>query len=192
MVKRMQVRKLSGVALIALVGLFVLGACSSGISDEEAETKNRQIADLQAQVSQLRGQTDALQQDSKYWTQLTSLMQPVEMPNMTDHRVFMLPSGVVLGLHFDNMDLSQAENLNWFAWGVPGVFCKDDQERLEAEYGDGFTHFHDMVNDVHGGEPGAEGVWFVHTAVRDFRAPWGPTSQGIDHNFMPTPAPVCA
>jgi hypothetical protein len=121
-------------------------------------------------------------------------MQPVEMPSMSDHRAFMLPdSGTVIALHFDNMDLSKAENLNWVALGVPGKFCKQDQERVEAQFGPGFTHFHDMANDTHGGAPGAEGVWFVHTAVRDFDSPMsgGAVSQGIDNRFMPTVAQTC-
>lgn len=128
-----------------------------------------------------------------YWNQLTQLMKPVEMPTMTDHRAFMLPSGVVIALHFDNMSLDQAENLNWVALGIPGTFCAADQLRVEAAYGPGFTHFHDMVNDIHGGAPGAQGVWFVHTAVRDFQSMMsgGPVAQGVDMKFMPTPGPTC-
>ena len=130
---------------------------------------------------------------ARYWDQLTSLMQPVEMRLMTDHRAFMLPSGVVMALHFDNLDLSRAQNLNWLALGLPGTFCASDKERVEAAYGEGFTHFHDMVNDVHGGAAGASGVWFVHSAVRDFNSPMsgGDVEAGVDMNFMPTPAPDC-
>ncbi|OCP19378.1 hypothetical protein BC361_31120 [Ensifer sp. LC54] len=110
---------------------------------------------------------------------------------MTDHRAYMLPGGLVLALHFDDMDLSKAQNLNWIAVGFPGKFCKADQARLESEYGKGFTHFHSMKNDTHGGEKGEEGVWFVHTAVREFEAPWGKVEPGVDQNFMPTEAPDC-
>ncbi len=128
-----------------------------------------------------------------YWNQLTGLMQPVTMPTMTDHRAFMLPSGVVIALHFDNMDLSKAGNLNWVALGINGTFCAADQQRVETAYGPGFTHFHDMVNDIHGGAPGAQGVWFVHTAVRNFESMMsgGPVAQGVDSKFMPTAAPTC-
>jgi hypothetical protein len=130
---------------------------------------------------------------ARYWDQLLALMPPVTMPTMTDHRAYMLPTGVVMALHFDNMDLSRAENLNWLALGIPGTFCASDQQRVEAAYGAGFTHFHDMVNDIHGGAPGASGVWFVHSAVREFNSPMsgGPVKPGIDMNFMPTPAPNC-
>jgi hypothetical protein len=157
------------------------------VPEEEVEAKDQQIAALQSQVS-------SLEKDARYWSQLTNLLEPVPMPSMTDHRAFMLPSGVVLAVHHDNLDLSKAENLNWLAWGVPGRFCKADQERIEALYGDGFTHFHDMMNNTHGGAPGAEGVWFVHIAVRDFSSPMsgGQVSTGIDQNFMPTAAPDCA
>jgi hypothetical protein len=145
-----------------------------------------------AQVTELEQELAGAQQDAKFWQQLTSLLEPVELPSMTDHRAYMLPSGVLVALHFDDMDLNEAENLNWVALGFPGRYCKEDQERVEAEYGTGFTHFHDLENDVHGGEPGVEGVWFVHVAVRDFEAPWGEVEQGIDGEFMPTPAPDCA
>ena len=186
--------RLIAMGVMAMISLLVLAACGSGISQEEVAAKDQQIADLQVQLARLQGQVSEFQTDSKFWGQLTSLIQPVEMPAMTDHRAFMLPdSGTVMALHFDSMDLDQAENLNWVALGVPGVFCKDDQERVEAQFGPGFTHFHDMINDTHGGAPRAEGVWFVHTAVRDFESPMsgGAVSQGVDHNFMPTAAPDC-
>jgi hypothetical protein len=183
--------RLFGSGVVAVISLFVLAACGNAISQEEVAAKDRQIPEQQAQVARLQGQVSEFQKGSKFWVQLTSLMEPVEMSSMSDHRAFMLPTGGVVALHFDNMDLSKAENLNWVALGVPGRFCKQDQERAEAQFGPGFTHFHDMTNDTHGGAPGAEGVWFVHTAVRDFQAPWGPVSQGVDHHFMPTPAPDC-
>lgn len=129
--------------------------------------------------------------DAKFWNQLIAAMKPVEMPSMTDHRALMLPSGVIIAMHFDNMNLSKAQNLNWIALGIPGKNCKADHQRIEAAFGEGFTHFHSIKNDTHGSAPGEEGVWFVHVAVRDFEAPWGPVSPGIDRNFMPTPVPDC-
>jgi hypothetical protein len=138
------------------------------------------------------GSSDETEQDAKYWQQLTSLMQPVELSSMSDHRAYMLPSGVMVALHFDNLKLDKAKNLNWVALGFPGVFCRADQERIERQYGNGFTHFHDLKNNAHGGKPGAEGVWLVHVGVRGFEAPWGQVKQGIDQNFMPTDAPDCA
>lgn len=170
----------AGFLLVALLA----SACSQGVPASEVAAKDQEITNLKAQVAEL-------QNPARFWQQLTAVMAPVEMPSMTDHRAYMLPSGVVLATHFDNMDLSQAENLNWMALGVPGKFCKSDQERVEQEFGPGFTHFHDLKNDTHGGQPGAEGVWFVHVAVREFDAPWGHVLSGVDQNFMPTPAPDC-
>jgi hypothetical protein len=132
-----------------------------------------------------------MQQDAKYWRQLTSLMRPVELTSMSDHRAYMLPSGVIVALHFDNLDLDKAKNLNWVALGFPGRFCKADQQRIERQYGNGFTHFHDLKNNAHGGKPGAEGIWLVHVGVRTFQAPWGQVSREIDQRFMPTEAPAC-
>lgn len=129
--------------------------------------------------------------DAKFWRQLTALMTPVEMASMTDHRAYMLPGGLIIATHFDDMDLAKAENLNWVAVGFPGKNCKSDQARLETAYGKGFTHFHSLKNDTHGGEKAEEGVWFVHVAVRDFEAPWGKVAPGPDLGFMPTEAPDC-
>jgi hypothetical protein len=167
--------------LVIAVALITAG-CGGDDGASEAET-----ADLRAQLADAR-------QDSRYWQQLTNLMEPVELKSMTDHRAYMLPSGYLLALHFDNMDLEQAENLNWVALGVPGTFCEKDQQRVEAEVGPGVTHFHDLKADTHGGKPGAEGVWFVHVAVRDLTSPMseGPVEGGKpDPGFMPTPAPAC-
>ncbi len=148
-----------------------------------------------AEAADLRAELTDARQDAQYWQQLTSLFEPVELKSMTDHRAYMLPSGYLLALHFDDMDLEKAENLNWVALGVPGTFCKKDHARVEQEFGRGFTHFHDLEADTHGGKAGAEGVWFVHVGVRDFESPMseGPVSGGeIDSGFMPTPAPNCA
>ena len=166
-----------------IVRLFVvvLLAVAAGPVFSSGNNENT-VADLEMQLAEL-------EPDAHYWQQLTELFTPVEMPTMTDHRAYMLPGGLLLALHFDNMDLDKAENLNWVALGIPGKFSKSDQERIENMYGEGFAHFHDLANDTHGGEPGTDGVWFVHIAVREFNAPWGPVSPGIDYNFMPTPAP---
>lgn len=131
----------------------------------------------------------AASKEAKYWQQLTGLLKPVEMKAMSDHRAFMTPDGMVVALHFDNLDLNKAENLNWVAIGVAGKFTRAEQQRVEQEFGKGFTHFHDMKNDTHGGAPGAEGVWFKHIAVRDFESPMsgGKVSPGVDMKFMPTP-----
>jgi hypothetical protein len=171
------------VAVVVAASLLATacGGTGGGASEEE--------------VDELRASLASAREDSKYWRQLTGLMKPVELSSMTDHRAYMLPSGYLLALHFDNLDLDEAQNLNWVALGVPGTFCKKDQQRVEAEFGPGFTHFHDLEADTHGGKPGANGVWFVHVGVRDFESPMseGPVHGGkIDSGFMRTPAPRCA
>jgi hypothetical protein len=176
-------------ALFAFAPLVVaVSLAATGCGGDEGGASEAEAADLRAQLADAR-------QDSRYWQQLTNLMEPVELQSMTDHRAYMLPSGYLLALHFDNMDLEQAENLNWVALGVPGTFCKTDHRRVEEEFGPGVTHFHDLEADTHGGKPGAEGVWFVHVAVRDFTSPMseGPVEGGKpDAGFMPTAPPACA
>ncbi len=163
-----------------IAGALLLTSC--GVSNEDIATKDREIANLRAQLT-------TVQEDAKYWTQLTSVFMPVaaKLPSMSDHTAFMTPGGLILALHYDNMNISRAQNLNWVAIGVPGKFTKADQERIEKLYGAPFTHFHDLMADTHGGPPGVEGVWFLHIAVREFDAPWGHLKPGIDSNFMPTP-----
>ncbi len=169
---------------VVVAAALLATACGGGENGGNAA----EAAASEAEIANLR-------QDARYWEQLTNLMEPVELKSMTDHRAYMLPSGYLLALHFDDMDLDKAENLNWVALGVPGTFCEKDQKRVEKEFGPGFTHFHDLEADTHGGKPGAEGVWFVHVGVRDFESPMSeaPVTGGeIDSGFMPTPAPSCA
>lgn len=166
---------------------FVASACSQGVSRETVAAKDQEIATL-------RGQLGSLSQDAAYWKELTALMKPVELKSMTDHRAYMLPSGVLMALHFDNAKLQEARHLNWVALGIPGKNCREDQQRIESTLGTGFTHFHDLKRDTHGSSiPGVEGVWFVHVGVRDFESPMsgGPVKLGVDEKFMPTPAPQC-
>lgn len=172
---------LSGAALLA-VGL-ALGAAFLGGTGAAARSQDPQTAILRARVAQA-------QQDATFWKQLTTVLKPApaRLRSMQDHRLYMLPSGIVIGLHFDNMNLAKAKNLNWIVFGVPGVFTKADQLRVMRQYGPGFTHFHDFVADTHGGKPGAKGFWFVHIGARDFQSPFGTVKAGqIDTRFMPTP-----
>ncbi len=139
------------------------------------------------------GANASLRQNAKYWQQATAVFEPAKLKTMSDHMIYMTSDGkLLLAYHFDNLDLSKAQNLNWVAVGVPGKWCKQDQERVEKLFGPGWTHFHNLVKDTHGGTvAGEDGVWFRHTAVRPFEAPWGQVSQGIDSKFMPTQAPNC-
>lgn len=128
--------------------------------------------------------------DAQFWRQLIQNFKPAKsmgMNSMADHEMLMQPGGLVLALHFDNMNLAKTKNLNWVAIGVPGVFTKADQNRVNRLYGPGFTHFHDLVGDAHGGKPGTKGVWFVHVGARNFTSPFGKVSIAkVDPNFMPT------
>ena len=177
-------RKL-GILVLAMVAILITTAC--GVPQEDLDALQGQLQDKNAELVSLQAQLASAQQDAKYWSQLTSIFMPVDLPSMSDHEVFMTPGGLMLALHYDNMDISQAQNMNWVAIGVPGKFTKEDQERIETQFGPGFTHFHDLMADTHGGTPGVEGVWFLHIAVREFDAPWGHLTPGLDDNFMPTP-----
>jgi hypothetical protein len=175
---------LSALVVTGLIAAAVFGS-SGGAGTANAQA--REIARLQAQLS-------ATQQDAKFWQQLVQNFTPAKslgMNSMSDHQVLMLPSGLVMALHFDNMSLAKAKNLNWLAVGIPGVFTKADQARVNKLYGPGVTHFHDLKADVHGGKPGTKGVWFIHVGARNFTSPFGKVSSAkIDPNFMPTAPPA--
>jgi hypothetical protein len=173
------------IALVAsgLIAAAVFGS-SGGAATQSAQAK--QISALQAQLA-------AAQQDAKFWQQLVKNFKPAKglgLNSMADHQVLMLPSGLVMALHFDNMNLAKAKNLNWVAIGIPGAFTKADQARVNKLYGPGVTHFHDLKTDVHGGKPGTKGIWFIHVGARSFTSPFGKVTGGkIDPNFMPTAPP---
>jgi hypothetical protein len=147
----------------------------------------------QQELTRLRAEVATLEQDAKFWRQLVSgfpAAKALGMNSMADHRLLILPSGVALALHFDNVNLAKAKNLNWVALAIPGQFTKADQARVNRLYGPGFTHFHVFNRDVHAGRPGEKGVWFVHVGARDFRSPFGLVKDGkVDLRFMPTRPP---
>ena len=168
-----------------LVGL-ALGAVLLGGHGGTASATPARVGD----VASLDATLNRTQQDAKFWTQLTSVLKPApqQLRSMQDHRLYMLPSGIILGLHFDNMKIAKAKNLNWVVLGVPGRFTKADQARVAHQFGPGFVHFHDFVADTHGGKTGAKGFWFVHIGARNFRSPFGQVKDGVvDPTMMPTP-----
>lgn len=175
------------VALVAagLTAGAVLGS-SSGATTATPSAQTRELAALRARLA-------VAERDAKFWQQLVQNFRPatsLKLNSMSDHEVLMLPSGLLLALHFDSMNLAKAKNLNWVAVGVPGAFTKADQARVNALYGPGFTHFHDLKTDIHGGKPSTKGVWFVHVGARTFTSPFGKVTQGrVDPSFMPTAPP---
>jgi len=175
-------------ALLALASLGVglsLGAALLGGNRASAAPATASRHSAVRQEARVR-------QEAHFWEQLTSVLKPApaHLRSMQDHRLYMLPSGIILGLHFDDARLARAKNLNWVVLGVPGVFTRADQARVTTLYGTGFTHFHDFAADTHGGKPGAKGFWFVHVGARNFTSMFGKVTTGtIDRRFMPTPPP---
>jgi hypothetical protein len=161
------------------VALFALTTRSQAGTPSSAQD----FAALEARLA-------SAERDAKFWRQLTSAFVPgkrMGLDSMADHVILRTPGGPVLALHFDNMNLDKARNLNWVAYALPGRFTRADQARLNRIYGPGFTHFHSFKNDAHGGPAGTDGVWFVHIGTRNFRSPFGQVRVGkVDQNFMPT------
>lgn len=174
-------KSLVAVLLTAVVTGLVAAAVfgSSGGNAAPASTQGQQV--------------QALERDAKFWQQLVQSFKPARslgLNSMADHQVLVLPSGLVLALHFDSMNLAKARNLNWIAVGIPGVFTQADKARVNRLYGPGINHFHDLKTDIHGGKRGVKGIWFAHIGARNFTSPFGKVVQGkIDPNFMPTAPP---
>jgi hypothetical protein len=179
-------RFLVGASIAVLLTAFALLALTSR-SEAGTVSSAPEVATLKAQLA------DA-QRDAKFWRQLTSAFTPAQrlgLKSMSDHVMLRTPGGPVLALHFDNMNLEKAQNLNWVAFALPGRFSRADQARVNRLYGPGFTHFHDLKTDVHGGKVGTKGVWFVHIGTRNFQSPFGRVRVGkVDLNFMPTRPPA--
>jgi len=190
MAKVVKGRSRSRAASASLVALVAAGLLVAGIfgstGGAATSAQSKQVASLKAQLAKA-------ELDAKFWKQLIGSFKPgtaLGLQSMSDHLVMPLDGGLVLGLHFDNPQLAKAKNLNWVAIGIPGVFTKADQARVNKLYGPGVTHFHDPATDVHGGEPGAKGVWFIHVGARNFTSPFGKVVKGkVDPNFMPTAPP---
>lgn len=94
-----------------------------------------------------------------------------------------------VGLHFDDPNPEQAEQLDYVTIGKKGLFTEESQP------GEEFTHFHQHTADSweggHGGEEGDEGYWLTHLAVREIQYPFHsePISPRVDYGFMPTAPP---
>src|ERR671919_2706041 len=174
------------VTLVALASAATVTVLLATRSEAGTTSPTAKIAALETQLA-------SAQRDARFWRQLTSAFTPgkkLGINSMADHTLLRTPGGPVLALHFDNMNLAKAKNLNWVAFAVPGVFTRADQRRVNRLYGPGFTHFHDFEADVHAGKPGAKGVWFVHVGARNFTSPFGKVRAGkVDLNFMPTKPP---
>ncbi len=173
---------------LALLALATAAALSLLATRSQAGTPST------SEISTLKAQLADAQRDARFWQQLTSAYVPgkkLGLNSMADHVLLRTPGGPVLALHFDNMNLAKAKNLNWVAFAIPGRFTRADQDRANRLYGPGFTHFHDLKGDAHGAKLGTKGVWFVHIGTRNFRSPFGQVRVGkVDPNFMPTRPPA--
>lgn len=91
---------------------------------------------------------------------------------------------VFMGLELEHPNPEMAEMVNYFFLGVRDEFTEDRQPHPD------FTHFHRRESPTwpaaHGHFYGADGYWFIHSAVREFRQPWGYLEPGVDRNYAPT------
>jgi hypothetical protein len=118
--------------------------------------------------------------------------------DLPDHVWLIADDKSVVFLHFDK-PATDATRVLYTGYGIKGRWCAEDQERIEALAGKGFTHFHRTAkvptpDAGHGGaKAGESGYWLKHVAVAPaFKMPWGEVEPGVvDAKFMPTKAPEC-
>ena len=183
-----------------LVGLLLMGCTKQLITEPELtqlkvdktalETKS---ADLQKEVDSLKSEVGMYKPKAQFWDQVLAAYtaQPYD-PAKPDHKWLDLGDGTYLFMQFDKA-VDQADELMYVGIGLPGMFCKEDQEQLPPS----FTHFHQSkcasqnIEECHGGKGGDEGYWLMHVAVKDLAMPWGEVKAGVDTKFMPTAAPTC-
>lgn len=94
----------------------------------------------------------------------------------------------LIGLHFDEPNPEDAEELDYITIGRKGVFSEESQPGPE------FTHFHKVEAQSWeaghgGGSADDEGYWLTHIAVREIQYPFHdePITPRVDYEFMPTP-----
>ena len=115
-------------------------------------------------------------------------------PAMPDHQFMAAGDGTFMFVHYDK-PAEDATKLLYVGVAVPGTFTKEEQARVEEQFGKGFTHFHQgncasaSADACHGGSGGEDGFWFRHVAVDSFKMPWGDVKPGVDLAFMPTVPP---
>ena len=112
---------------------------------------------------------------------------PVDPP-LPDHLWLDIGGGRALFLHYDRPVEEAGAQLMYIGDAVRGRFTAADQPETP-----GFVHFHQFKAESpaagHGGNPGAEGYWLRHIAVRKLEMPWGKVEPGVDFNFMVTSPP---
>ena len=109
--------------IVALVAAGLLVAAVFGSTGGAATPGNAEAQ----QVAALNARLAGAEQNAKFWQQLVQNFKPaksLELNSMADHQVLVLPSGLVLALHFDSMNLAKAKNLNWVAVGIPARVIK--------------------------------------------------------------------
>ena len=188
----MEIKKTS--VLYIVIGILVIVSLSLFLTSKKGIT-GQVVAEVDTQSI-----TESLSNSENLFDLILSGFdyRPTD-PHMANHMYKKVDTdGEFVFLHFDK-PIGQAAKVWYTGNGVPGKFCKEDQNEVEKKYGDGFTHFHKKkVNkdgatpeDGHGGLGGEEGFWFRHVALAEFDMPWGQVLPGVDYNFMPTPPPEC-
>ncbi len=154
-------------------------------------------AGYRAGAQQARLSDTFAQQMGKQLAEQLSYKSPFET-DAPDHIWAVGDDRSVTFIHLDK-PYAEATRVIYVGFGIRGRWCAEDQQRIEALAGKGFTHFHRTAKVAtwdagHGGaKAGEPGYWLKHMAVGPgFKMPWGDVRPGTtDTAFMPTAAPRC-
>ena len=114
-------------------------------------------------------------------------------PGMPNHLWMKASDTYATFLHFNKPVSKEGAKLIFVGDAIAGRFCTEDQPEGGTS---GFVHFHRSSTPEgamgHGGEPGEEGWWLRHVAVRHTTMMKMKVKPGLAMMFMPTKAPSCS
>lgn len=144
--------------------------------------------DFQMMPTSAPGQGNAAMANSVTDFKFSAAAKKLISPAMPDHKLLDIGGGRLIFLHYDRPADQPGAQLMYVGDAIRGRFSEEERPRIP-----GYTHFHKLFVDAptaeagHGGNPGDEGYWFRHIAVREMQMPWGKVTPGVDFKFMPTP-----
>ncbi len=146
------------------------------------------------------GEADVIRLAVPSWTAVQAIgprlgavydFQPFE-PGMSNHLWMKASEAYATFLHFHKSVAEHDAKLIFMGDAIKGRFCAEDQPEQGHT---GFVHFHRLSTPEgamsHGGEPGEDGWWLRHVAVRHTTVMNTSIAPGLTMQFKPTKAPRC-
>lgn len=169
--------------------VILIAACALSVSGSFADEGHGGHSAMGAPVPSWT----AIQAVGQTLAEVYSAESSMPMAMMGNHLWFKASDTYAVFLHFNKPVSKDNAKLIFIGDGVQGRFCAEDQPDGGKT---GFVHFHRSHTPEgamgHGGEPGEEGWWLRHVAVRHTKMMKMKVKPGLAMMFMPTKAPSCS